>query len=54
MVVIDEVETICSSREAALGRGSNEPSDAVRVVNATLMVRSAMQILMTRFVDPFF
>ncbi len=34
--VIDEIETICSSREAALSKGSNEPSDAVRVVNSVL------------------
>lgn len=31
-----QVETVCSSREAALARGSNEPGDAVRVVNAFL------------------
>jgi pachytene checkpoint protein 2 len=34
--VIDEIETVVSSRENALAKGSNEPSDAVRVVNAVL------------------
>jgi hypothetical protein len=34
--VIDEIETLCSSREAALAKGSSEPSDAVRVVNSML------------------
>ena len=36
LLAIDEVETICASREIALAKGSNEPSDAVRVVNAVL------------------
>ena len=36
VLAIDEVETICSSRSQALAKGTNEPSDAVRVVNAVL------------------
>ncbi|KAM3573194.1 hypothetical protein VYU27_004798, partial [Nannochloropsis oceanica] len=36
VLAIDEVETMCSSRSQALSKGTNEPSDAVRVVNAVL------------------
>ncbi len=36
LLAIDEVETICGSRAQALAKGSNEPSDAVRIVNSVL------------------